>query len=98
MATEYRNNAKLNVVTRRWREHFPTPPSPSLPPLCSPLLRCRSFPALLQLALVSLFCFMRNIPELTSECSPIFNFGESSRFLSKRGSIVASGSPHSGPL
>jgi hypothetical protein len=25
MATEYRNNAKLNVVTRRWREHFPTP-------------------------------------------------------------------------
>ena len=26
-----RNNAKINVVTRRWREHFPTPPSPSLP-------------------------------------------------------------------
>jgi hypothetical protein len=37
-------------------------------------------------------------PELTSECSPVFNFGESSRFLSKGGSIVASGSPHLGPL
>src|ERR1700730_9292974 len=36
MATEYRNNAKLNVVTRRWREHFPTPPSPSLPPALQP--------------------------------------------------------------
>ena len=42
---------KVNVLTRRWRERFPTPPSPSLPPLCSPLLRCRSLPALLQLAL-----------------------------------------------
>src|SRR6266446_7443101 len=50
MATEYRNNAKVNVVTRRWREHLPTPPSP----LCNPQSRCRSFPALLQLALVPL--------------------------------------------
>jgi hypothetical protein len=25
MATEYCNNAKVNVVTGRWRVHFPTP-------------------------------------------------------------------------
>jgi hypothetical protein len=30
------NNAKLNVVTRRWREHFPTPPSPFPPPALQP--------------------------------------------------------------
>jgi hypothetical protein len=37
MATDYRNNAKINVVTRRWREHFPTPPSPPLPALQPPV-------------------------------------------------------------
>src|SRR3984893_15799648 len=82
MATEYRNNAKLNVVTRRWRrEHFPTPPSPSLPPLCSPLLRCRSFPALLQLALVSLSSRIKPLLEMCLEALEhlffyVFDVGE----------------------
>src|SRR6202011_2765673 len=81
MATGYRNNAKLNVVTRRWREHFPTPPSPSLPPLCGPLLRCRSFPALLRLALVSLSSRIKPLLEMRLEALEhlffyVFDVGE----------------------
>src|SRR4029077_2086992 len=58
---------KVNVVTRRWREHFPTPPSPFLPPLCNPQPRCRSFPALLQLALVSLGSRIKPLLEMRLE-------------------------------
>src|SRR6266478_8171742 len=81
MATEYRNNAKLNVVTRRWREHFPTPPSPFLPPLCNPQSRCRSFPALLQLALVSLSSRIKPLLEMCLEALEhlffyVFDVGE----------------------
>src|SRR5437899_155327 len=77
MATEYRNNAKVNVVTRRWREHFPTPPSP----LCNPKSRCRSFPALLQLALVPLSSRIKPLLEMRLEALEhlffnVFDVGE----------------------
>jgi hypothetical protein len=42
--------------------------------------------------------FMWIITQQTSERPPICDFGESCRFLSKERRIVASGSPHSGPL
>jgi len=45
-------------------EHFPTPPSPSLPALQLPQSRCRSFPALLQLALVSLSSRIKPLLEM----------------------------------
>ena len=74
MATEYRNN----VVTRRWREHFPTPP-PS--PLCNPQSRCLSFPALLQLALISLSSRIKLLLEMRLEALEhlffyVFDVGE----------------------
>ena len=78
MATEYRNNAKLNVVTRRWREHFPTPPSPRF---AAPQLRCRSFPALLQLVLVPLSSRSKPLLEMRLEAPEhlffyVFDVGE----------------------
>jgi len=39
-----RNNATVNVVTRRWREHFPTPPSP--PRFATPSRAADLFPPL----------------------------------------------------
>src|SRR5258707_10314655 len=79
MATEYRNNAKVNVVTRRWREYFPTPPSP--PPFATPQSRCRSFPALLQLALVPLSSRIKPLLEMRLEALEhlffnVFDVGE----------------------
>jgi hypothetical protein len=46
---------------------MPTPPSPSLPPLCNPQSRCRYFPALLQLALVSLSSRIKPLLEMRLE-------------------------------
>ena len=68
MATEYRNDAKINGVTRRWREHFPTAPSP---PLCnSP----RSFLTLLQLALISLSSRIKPLLKMRPEALEHFFF------------------------
>src|SRR5258705_3977248 len=79
MATEYRNNAKVNVVTRRWREHFPT--SPLASPLCNAQSRCRSFPALLQLALVPVSSRIKPLLEMRLEALEhlffnVFDVGE----------------------
>ena len=62
-------------------EHFPTPPSPSLPALQLPQSRCRSFPALLQLALVSLSSRIKPLLEMCLEALEhlffyVFDVGE----------------------
>ena len=63
MATEYRNNAKVNVVTRRWREHFPTPPSPPrLHPVAADL-----FPLFCKLVLVPLSSRIKPLLEMCLE-------------------------------
>jgi len=62
-------------------EHFPTPPSPALPALQLPQSRCRSFPALLQLALVSLSSRIKPLLEMCLEALEhlffyVFDVGE----------------------
>src|SRR5271166_1112681 len=56
--------AIVNVATCRWPERFPTPPSP--PPLCNPIA-LPIFPALLQLALVSLSSRIKPLLEMRLE-------------------------------
>jgi hypothetical protein len=60
---------------------MPTPPSPSLPPLCNPQSCCQSFPALLQLPLVSLSSRIKPLLEMRLEALEhlffyVFDVGE----------------------
>jgi hypothetical protein len=65
MATEYRNNAKINVVTPLMPCVLPHSTLPS--PLCNPSRAYRSFPALLQWAHVLLSSRIKPLLEVRLE-------------------------------
>jgi hypothetical protein len=76
MATEYRNNAKVNIPDGV-RTSLLHPPLPAL----QPQSRCRSFPALLQLVLVSLSSRIKPLLEMCLEALEhlffyVFDVGE----------------------